>query len=105
MARLFTNHGDGLLDDAHEGGLPMMRTNFANALAMLAGSPEEMVLARAAALADTVGLLAEGVVKVRIRIPPGRSYPRKSMKPVSKWNRKSKAEARRPHCPEQAGAA
>ena len=93
MARLFTNHGDGLLDDAHKGDLPKMRTNFANALAMLAGSLEEMVLAQAAALADTVGRVAESILKVRSRIRPGRSYPRKSMKPVSKWNRRSKAAA------------
>ncbi len=93
MARLFTNHGDGLLDDAHEGDRPKMRTNFANALAMRAGSLKEMVLAQAAALADTVGRVAESILKVRSRVRPGRSYPRKSMKPVSKWHRRSKDAA------------
>ncbi len=54
---------------------------------MLAGSLEEMVLAQAAALADTVGRVAESILKVRSRIRPGRSYPRKSMKPANKWSR------------------
>ncbi len=93
MARLFTNHGDGLLDDAHEGDRPKMRTNFANALAMRAGNLEEMVLAQAAALADTVGRVAESILKVRSRIRPERSHPRKSMKPVSKGHRRSKDAA------------
>ncbi|MCY4310224.1 MAG: hypothetical protein OXC54_02755 [Rhodospirillaceae bacterium] len=64
-----------------------MRTNFANALAMRAGNLEEMVLT------DTVGRVAESILKVRGRIRPGRSYPRKSMKPVSKWHRRSKDAA------------
>ncbi len=59
----------------------------------LAGSLEEMVQARAVALADTVGRVAESILKMRSRLRPGRSHPRKSMKPVSTWNRRSKTAA------------
>ena len=68
-------------------------TSLANAPAMLAGSLEEMILAQAAALADTVSRVAQGILKVRSRLRPGRSYPGKSMKPASKWNRRGKAAA------------
>ena len=85
MARLFSNRGDGALDDAHEGGLPRMRTNFSNALAMLAGSLEELILAQAAAMAGAVSRVADSVPAVRARLRPGRSFPRRSGKPVGKW--------------------
>ena len=58
MARLFSNRGDGALDDAHEGGLPRMRTNFSNALAMPAGGLKELILAQAAAMAGAVGAMS-----------------------------------------------
>lgn len=44
MTCLLTNRGDSALDDAHEGDLPKMRTNFANSLAKLAGNFEQMTL-------------------------------------------------------------
>ena len=87
MTRLFTNRGDGVLDDAHEGDLPKMRTNFSNALAMLAGSLEELILAQAASLADAVSRVADSVLAVRARLRPGRSFPRRSRKPVRKPSR------------------
>lgn len=59
----------------------------------LAGSLEEMALTQAVTLAGTVGRAAESILKARSRLRPGRSHPRKSMKPVSTWNRRSKAAA------------
>ena len=50
MTRLFTNRGNSALDDAHEGDLPKMRTNFASLLAKLTGNFEEMFLVPAWAL-------------------------------------------------------
>ncbi|MCY4463382.1 MAG: hypothetical protein OXC26_23745 [Albidovulum sp.] len=35
MARLFSNHGDGIQDEMDESDRPRMKTNSANALAML----------------------------------------------------------------------
>ena len=93
MTRLFTNNADGALDDAHDGDLPKMRTNFSNALAMLAGSLEEMILGQAAALADAVSRVADSVLAVRARLRPGRSFPRRSRKPVGKWDRNRRQAA------------
>ncbi len=93
MARLFSSQGDSILDDMHEGDLPKRRTNFSNALAMLAVNLEEMILAQTAALADTVGRVAESILAVRARLRPGRSFPRRSMKTVGKRGRKREQTA------------
>ena len=93
MTRLFSNQGDSILDDMGESDRPGMRTNFSNALAMLAINLEEMILAQTAALADTVGRMAESILAVRARLRPGRSFPRRSRKPVGKWSRKRQQTA------------
>ena len=86
MTRLFTN-------SAHGGDLPKMRTNFTNALAMLAGSLGEMILAQAGAPADAVSRVADSVLAVRARLRPGRPFPRRSGKPVRKWSRSRRQAA------------
>ena len=76
MARLVSNHGDGILDEMDESDRPRMKTNFTNAPAMLALNLEEMILKHAVSLADTVGRAAESILAVRARLRPGRSFPR-----------------------------
>ena len=93
MTRLLSNRGDGLLEELREEGSQRQTTNFKNALAMMAANLEEMVLARAAALAGTVAWMAERILAVRSRLRPGRSYPRQSMKPRSKWIRMARVTA------------
>ena len=93
MTRLLSNRGDGLLEEMRELGKEKMTVNFKNALAIMAANLEELVLLRAAALAETVTWMAERVLAVRSRLRPGRMYPRRSMKPVSKWARKRSVTA------------
>ena len=93
MTRLLSGHGDDLLADMREHGKERQTVNFRNAIAVVAANLEETLLAQVDAVARAVTRMAEGILKVRSRLRPGRSYPRKSMKPVSKWNRKRKAEA------------
>ena len=88
MTRLLSNRGDGLLEERREVGKEKMTVNFKNALAIMAANLEELVLMRATALAETVAWMAERVLAVRSRLRPGLLYPRRSMKPVSKWTRK-----------------
>ena len=76
---------------AHESDLPKKRTNLDKAPAVLADSIEEMNPVQAAVPADTVSRVAEGIPKVHSRHRPGRSQPRRSMKPVSKRYRRSGA--------------
>ncbi len=93
MTRLLSGHGDDLLADIREQGKERQAVNFRNAIAIVAANIEEMLLAQAEAVAQAVTRMAEGILKVRGRLRPGRSYPRKSMKPVSKWTRRRKAAA------------
>ena len=88
MARLFTNRGDAALDEAHEGDLPKMRTNFTNALAMLAGSLEELILTQTSALADAVSRVANPVPRGPGAAAAGTVIPA----PVRKTRRKVAAE-------------
>ena len=93
MTRLLAGPGDDLLADMRERGKERQAVNFRNAVAIVAANIEEMLLAQAEAVARTVTRMAEGILKVRSQLRPGRSYPRKSMKPVSKWHRRRKAAA------------
>ena len=93
MTRLLSNRGDRLLEELREEGGESQTTNFRNALAMMTANLEELVLARAAALAGAVVWMAEWILAVRSRLRPGRSYPRPSMKPHSKWIRRARAAA------------
>ena len=87
MTRLLSNRGDGLLEDRREVGKEKMTVNFKNGLAIMAANLEELVLMRAAALAETVTWMAERILAVRSRLRPGRSYPRQSLRPRNKWRR------------------
>ena len=93
MTRLLSAHGDGLLADMREHGKERQAVNFRNAIAVVAANIKETLLAQADAVVRVVTRMAEGILKVRSRLRPRRSYPRRSMKPVSKWNRRSKAAA------------
>ena len=93
MTRLLSNRGDGLLEDLCEEGRKRQTTNFRNALAIMAASLEELVLARTAALAGTLDWMAERILSVRSRLRPGRSYPRRSMKPRGKWTQRARTLA------------
>ncbi len=87
MTRLLSNHGDGLLEASREVGKEKMTANFKNALAIMAANLEELVLIRAAALAETVTWMVGRILAVRSRLRPGRLYSRRSRKPISKWHR------------------
>ena len=87
MTRLYSNHGDDLQEAArHKVGRKPRQTNFKNGLAMLAANLEELILARTAALTETVAWMAARILAMRWRSRPGRSCPRKSMKPAGKWS-------------------
>ena len=93
MTRLFANRGNAHLEERRETGKENLTVNFRHALAVMAANLEELVLTRAAALAATVAWMTERILAVRSRLRPGRSYPRRSMQPRSKWQRGSRAAA------------
>ena len=88
MTRLFSGPGDALLAETRHKDRERQAVNFKNAIAIVAANFEEMVLAHAAVIAGIVTRVTEEILRVRSRLRPGRSYPGKSMKPVSKWARR-----------------
>ena len=88
MTRLFANHGE----DHQNGrlpndGKPLMQTNFKHGLAAVAANIESLLLQHASALRETVTRIVGEIVRCRHRLRPGRSYERRSRKPVGKWQR------------------
>ncbi|MCY4463523.1 MAG: hypothetical protein OXC26_24490 [Albidovulum sp.] len=67
MARLFSNHGDGILEEMDESDRPRKKTNFTSALAMLSLNLEEMILKHAASTGT--GVLAP-IEKARRKVEP-----------------------------------
>ena len=94
MTRLFANHGEdhvngGLPND----GKPLMQTHFKHGLAAVAATIESLLLQQASALRETVARIVGEIVRCRQRLRPGRSYERRSRKPVGKWQRRRGAPA------------
>ncbi len=99
--RSLAKEGDDLLAQMREKGKPRQTVNFKNALALVAANLEELLLAGAVFAAEAAARAAEWILRARSRLRPGRSYPRVSKKPASKWARR---RGKRPKVP-KAGAA
>ena len=88
MTRLFANHGEDHLNGGlPNDGKPLMQTNFKHGLAAVAANIESLLLQHASALRETVTRIVGEIVRCRQRLRPGRSYERRSRKPVGKWQR------------------
>ena len=62
-------------------------------LAAVAANIESLLLQHASALRETVARMVGEIVRCRQRLRPGRSYERRSRKPVGKWQRRRGAPA------------
>jgi len=89
MTRLFTNRDDRLEQAAQPAdGKPARQANFKHSLAALAQNLEGLLLRHSAFLGETLERISEWVGAGRSRPRPDRSYPRRSRRPVSKWQRR-----------------
>ena len=86
LTRLFASQCEKGFRDAPDGhGRPAWQANFQNSLRTVARHLEGLFLQHATALQASVQRILEGVARCRQRRRPGRSYPRRSRKPASKW--------------------
>ncbi len=90
--RLMTNEIDGEINDPRD-GRPPKRVSFKHAVAAVFRNFEALALVQAEAVAETVSRIVDDVAALWQRERPGRSCPRVSRKPKSKWARKGKAAA------------
>ena len=91
LARQFVNRRDRDLNSTESEGIPAMRANFNNALRLIGREigaifprPSEMVN-------QSVRRIMAGLSRCIQRERPGRSYPRESKQPRSKWLRRAPA--------------
>ena len=88
MTRLFTNHTEGGFRT--EAGRPPLQANFQNAMRTMARHVAGLLLQHSTTLCQTVGSMLASIANCRQRQRPGRSYPRKSRQPASKWRSSNK---------------
>ncbi|MCY4462400.1 MAG: hypothetical protein OXC26_18710 [Albidovulum sp.] len=90
VSRMFASRCEA---DTDRGGgdCPDMRANFKNGMRLLGREFEAMFLAHSAFVAESVARIMTGLSRCLQRERPGRSYPRASMKPRSKWMRRRAA--------------
>ena len=86
LTRLFSNRcGEGFRSAPGEHGRPRMQANVKNGLAVVAEHLGGVLMQQAETLARTVSRIVNYIGRCRQRPRPDRSYERRSLRPVSKW--------------------
>ena len=89
LARLFANRCDDDISDGDD--LPAMRANFKNGLRLVGQEIEALFLKQADTVRQSVTRIMTGLSRCIQRQRPGRSHPRRSMQPRSKWLKRAAA--------------
>ena len=88
MTRLFTNFGDAMHNSqSPPDPLPESQANFKAALFAVARNLEGLILRQAAMMHNAVHQVLACVETARQRLRPNRSWPRRSRKPLGKWQK------------------
>ncbi len=93
LARLVTGRCEAeaeLAPSADDADAPPLQANFRNALWEVGRQIETMFLMQRNFLVEGLAHIVAGISRSMRRERPGRSYPRKSMKPRSKWTNRSR---------------
>ena len=90
MTSVINQEINGNDDDGAEGRGPRKRVNFKSAVAIVFRNLEALALTQADAVAETIARMVENIESLWQSERLGRSYPRISLKPKSKWSRKGK---------------
>ena len=88
LARLFTNRCEAEAEaapSADDRDAPPLQANFRNALWQVGRQVETMLMMQRSFLVEGLTRIVAGISPTLRRERPGRSYPRRSMKPRSKW--------------------
>ncbi len=89
MTRIFTNHGDANLNARKPSPSATERTtNFKYSFAAVARNLEALLLKHAATVSEAIQQVLVCVATGRQKTRPGRSYQRRSRKPLNRWHGK-----------------
>jgi len=91
LARRFSNRCDGDFNGGDGESLPAMRSYFRNGLRLVGKEIEALFMKQADAVRQSVARIMTGLSCCLQRERPGPSYPRRSMRPRSKWIRRAAA--------------
>ncbi len=94
MTRLLTNRDQALCEATDGGaGQPVPQANFKHSLAALAQHLEGLLLRHSAYVSETLERMCGWIGTGRRKRRPNRSYPRRSLRPASKWDRRRSAKS------------
>ena len=95
LSRLFANHSEEAFRPGPDGhGRPAVLANFRHTPHTVGHHLEGLFLHSAKAVGDALQQILDGIGASRQRRRPGRSYPRRSRRPETKWrNRKAVGNA------------
>ena len=94
MTRLFSNHGEDLLEAGRERPAgKKLKVNFRSAMQTLGRHLEALLLRQAKLVRDVTLHVFDSIVQSRQAERPGRSYPRVSRRPIGKWKPGKPAKA------------
>ena len=97
MTRLFSNHGESLLQASQQRPLgKQLKVNFRNAMQTLGRHLEGLLLTQARPIRDVTHQVFNCIVQSRQAERPNRSYPRISRRPIGKWQPGKPAKAAAP---------
>ena len=97
MTRLFSNHGESLLQASRQRPMgKQLKVNFRNAMQTLGRHLEGLLLTQARLVRDVTHQVLNSIVQSRQAERPNRSYPRISRRPIGKWKPGKPARAAAP---------
>jgi len=86
LTRIFSNHSeDGFNPRSAGHAQPPTKANFKNCLMTVARNIEALVLHQANVLSEVINHIVASISRCRQKVRPGRSYARRSRKPIGKW--------------------
>ena len=97
MTRLFSNHGESLLQASRQRPMgKQLKVNFRNAMQTLGRHLEGLLLTQARLVRDVTHQVFNSIVQSRQAERSNRSYPRISRRPIGKWKPGKPARAAAP---------
>lgn len=86
LTRIFSNHSeDNFNSKSSTDEKPKIKANFKNCLMTVARNIEGLLLQQAALVSETINHIVATISLCRQKLRPGRSYDRRSRKPIGKW--------------------
>jgi Druantia protein DruA/Transposase DDE domain len=86
LTRIFSNHSEDSFNSQEvKDGKQKIKANFKNCLVTVARNIESLLFQQSVLLSETINHIMASIFTCRQKQRPGRSYERRSRKPIGKW--------------------